>query len=187
MTNVEFSKGAIITLEAYFIHLPSAAGRKTGLHRDTRKTELGKPETATSFPPSRGGPADEGCGPAGLIRCACRSETGRYTSVSRFFRRGRLETGRASAESEGAGTLSVRIRMSRHGRTHRPFFRIAAVDKRRPRDGRVIEELGYVDPIAKDESKQVSLEADRIRYWLSVGAQPSDTVRALLKKHGVLS
>ncbi|GMU37804.1 MAG: 30S ribosomal protein S16 [Phycisphaerae bacterium] len=61
------------------------------------------------------------------------------------------------------------------------------MDKRRPRDGRVIEQLGYVDPIAKDESKQVSLEADRIRYWLSVGAQPSDTVRALLKKHGVLS
>lgn len=76
--------------------------------------------------------------------------------------------------------------MSRHGRAHRPFFRITAVDRRRPRDGRVIEDLGFYDPIAKDEAKQISLERDRIAYWLSVGAQPSDTVRTLLKKHGLI-
>lgn len=83
--------------------------------------------------------------------------------------------------------MAVRLRMTRQGRSHQPFFRITAVDRRRPRDGRVLEHLGYYDPIAKDETKQVSLKRDRIAYWLSVGAQPSDTVRSLLKKYGLLT
>ena len=59
------------------------------------------------------------------------------------------------------------------------------MDKRAPRDGRVIEELGWFDPVQIDESKQHSLKTDRIDYWLSVGAQPSDTVRSLLKRAGI--
>jgi small subunit ribosomal protein S16 len=79
----------------------------------------------------------------------------------------------------------VRLRMKRMGRRHRPFYRINAMDSRSPRDGRVIEELGWYDPLATEEGKQVSLKAERIKYWLSQGAQPSDTVRNLLKKNGI--
>ena len=71
------------------------------------------------------------------------------------------------------------------GRRHRPFYRINAMDSRSPRDGRVLEELGYYDPIEPDESKQVKLKEDRIRYWLSKGAQPSETVSHILRKHGI--
>ena len=71
------------------------------------------------------------------------------------------------------------------GRRHRPFYRINAMDSRSPRDGRVIEELGYYDPLVADESKQVDLKADRIRYWLDQGAQASDTVRDILRKNGI--
>ena len=59
------------------------------------------------------------------------------------------------------------------------------MDTRRPRDGRVLEELGWYDPHAKQADKQISLNRERIEYWLSVGAQPSDTVRQLLKRHGI--
>jgi small subunit ribosomal protein S16 len=62
---------------------------------------------------------------------------------------------------------------------------VAAVDSRSPRDGRVIEELGSYNPLASDPKQQVVLNKDRIEYWLSVGAQPSDTVRSLLKRQGV--
>ena len=78
----------------------------------------------------------------------------------------------------------VVLRLKRMGRKHRPFYRLNAMDKRSPRDGRVIEELGWYDPVAP-EDKQISLKAERIEYWLSVGAQPSDTVRSLLRKNGV--
>ena len=71
------------------------------------------------------------------------------------------------------------------GRTHRSFFRVSAMDSRSPRDGRVIEELGWYDPNAKNPDKQLSLKRERIEYWLSVGAQPSETVRDLLVKQGV--
>ena len=76
----------------------------------------------------------------------------------------------------------VRLRMKRLGRRHRPFYRVTAVDRRKARDTWVIEELGYYDPLDPDESKQVRLKTDRIDYWLSVGAQPSDTVRSLIKR-----
>jgi small subunit ribosomal protein S16 len=78
----------------------------------------------------------------------------------------------------------VVLRLKRMGRTHRPFFRVNAMDKRAPRDGRVIEELGWYDPMAP-EDKQLSLNVDRINYWLSVGAQPSDTVASLLRRMDV--
>ena len=71
------------------------------------------------------------------------------------------------------------------GRTHSPFYRINAMDTRSPRDGRVVEHLGHYDPMNKDESKQVLLKEDRIRYWLSVGAQASDTVADILNRNGI--
>ncbi|UCD74734.1 MAG: 30S ribosomal protein S16 [Phycisphaerales bacterium] len=77
----------------------------------------------------------------------------------------------------------VVLRLKRMGRTHRPFYRLCAMDKRVSCDGRAIEELGWYDPLASEE-KQVSLKLERIDYWLSVGAQPSDTVRSILKKAG---
>ncbi len=80
----------------------------------------------------------------------------------------------------------VRIRMSRLGRKHRPFFRINAVEKQTPRDGKILEALGWYDPMVKDEAKAVELNAERIKHWLSVGAQPSDTVNDLLAKHGLI-
>jgi small subunit ribosomal protein S16 len=75
--------------------------------------------------------------------------------------------------------------MKSMGRRHRPFFRICAMDSRKPRDGRAIEELGYYDPMCKDPKTQTSLDISRIRYWLSVGAQPSEKVQILLNKFGV--
>ncbi|MCL4742054.1 MAG: 30S ribosomal protein S16 [Phycisphaerales bacterium] len=81
----------------------------------------------------------------------------------------------------------VRIRLQRFGRRHRPFYRINAIDKRTRRDGRVIENLGWYDPIASDPSKQVSVNGERVRHWLSVGAQPSDTVRDLLARLDLLT
>ena len=81
--------------------------------------------------------------------------------------------------------MAVKIRLKRLGRRHRSFFRVSAMDSRSPRDGRVIEELGWYDPLAKDAAKQVSLKRERIEYWLSVGAQPSDTVRNLLIGQGI--
>jgi small subunit ribosomal protein S16 len=79
----------------------------------------------------------------------------------------------------------VKLRLQRMGRTHRPFYRINAMDRRSARDSRAIEHLGHYDPLKSDESKQVVLKADRIKYWLSVGAQPSETVATLLKKNGI--
>jgi small subunit ribosomal protein S16 len=79
----------------------------------------------------------------------------------------------------------VRIRMKSFGRRHRPFFRICAMDSRSPRDGRAIEELGYYDPMVRDVNARTVLKKSRIRYWLSVGAQPSEKVQALLKRQGV--
>lgn len=80
----------------------------------------------------------------------------------------------------------VRLRLKRMGRTHRPFYRLNAIDKNQQRDGKVLENLGWYDPVARDESKQVSLNAERIKHWLSVGAQPSDTVADLLAKHNLI-
>ena len=81
--------------------------------------------------------------------------------------------------------MAVRLRLKRMGATHRPFYRVAAVDQRRKRDGAVIEELGYYDPQGEAEEKQSKLKIDRCAHWLSVGAQPSETVAMLLKKAGL--
>ncbi|MBL8761605.1 MAG: 30S ribosomal protein S16 [Phycisphaerae bacterium] len=76
----------------------------------------------------------------------------------------------------------VRIRLQRLGRHNRPFYRINAVDKRTRRDGSAIEQLGWYDPMAKDPAKQLELNEERVKYWISVGAQPSETLRDVLAK-----
>ena len=81
--------------------------------------------------------------------------------------------------------MAVKIRLKRMGRTHRPFYRVNAVNSRSPRDGAVLEELGFYDPITKDEGKKFVVDLDRCRYWLDVGAIPSETVSSFLKKAGL--
>jgi small subunit ribosomal protein S16 len=71
------------------------------------------------------------------------------------------------------------------GSTHRPVYRLTAVDGRKKRDGRVIEELGQYNPREADPAKQANLKLERCAYWLSVGAQPSETVAGLLHKAGL--
>ena len=83
--------------------------------------------------------------------------------------------------------MAVRLRLKRLGRRHRSFFRLAAMESRNPRDGRVLEELGHYDPANRDPDAQVKLNAERIQHWLSVGARPTETVRDLLKKQGITS
>ena len=81
--------------------------------------------------------------------------------------------------------MAVKLRLKRMGRTHRPFYRVNATDSRSPRDGAVLEELGFYDPIAKDETKKFVVDLDRCRYWLDTGAIPSETVSSFLKKAGL--
>jgi len=80
--------------------------------------------------------------------------------------------------------VAVAIRMKRMGRKNREYYRICATDRRSPRDGRVIEELGTYDPHVPETDARCTLNAPRVDYWLSVGAQPSDNVRVLIKKYG---
>ena len=74
----------------------------------------------------------------------------------------------------------VKIRLRRVGAKKAPFYRIVVADSRAPRDGRFIEELGTYNPAADSDKLKVDLE--RVRYWISNGAQPTDTVRGLIKK-----
>ena len=80
--------------------------------------------------------------------------------------------------------MAVVIRMKRMGRKNRAFYRICATDKRSPRDGRVIEEIGTYDPYVSDTDARCTLDGQRLQHWLSVGAIPSDAVRVLIKKYG---
>jgi small subunit ribosomal protein S16 len=73
--------------------------------------------------------------------------------------------------------------MKQMGRKHRPYYRIVAIDSRQPRDGRVIEELGSYDPMVKNTEERVKLKADRVKYWVSVGARPSEHVAVFIKKY----
>ena len=81
--------------------------------------------------------------------------------------------------------MAVKLRLKRTGRRHLPCYRLNAIDSRAPRDGKVIEELGLYDPLQKEPENQISLKRERIEYWLSVGAQPSETVANLLEKAGI--
>ncbi len=76
----------------------------------------------------------------------------------------------------------VKLRLKRFGRKNHAFWRINAVDSRSPRDGKVIEELGFYDPVNQDVAKQVVVNKVRVEHWLKAGAQPSDTVATLLRR-----
>ncbi|HOQ15939.1 MAG: 30S ribosomal protein S16 [Epulopiscium sp.] len=80
--------------------------------------------------------------------------------------------------------MAVRIRLKRMGAKKAPFYRIVVADSRAPRDGRFIEEIGYYDP-TKDPAV-IKVDEEAVQKWLKNGAQPSDTVRGLLKKANVL-
>lgn len=80
--------------------------------------------------------------------------------------------------------MAVRIRLRRMGAKKRPFYRIVVADSRTPRDGRFIEEIGYYNPVT--QPAEIKVDAEKAKKWLSNGAQPSDTVRSLLKNQGIL-
>lgn len=80
--------------------------------------------------------------------------------------------------------MSVKIRLTRMGAKKAPFYRVRVADSRFPRDGRFIEEIGIYNPLT--EPSTVRIDADRAKYWLSNGAQPTEKVKALLKKEGIL-
>jgi|SRR5690348_9330951 len=77
--------------------------------------------------------------------------------------------------------MSVAIRLRREGALNRPYFKVVVADKRSPRDGKFIEIIGTYDP--KKKGNNSTLKLDRVEYWISKGAQPSDTVRSLIKKN----
>lgn len=81
--------------------------------------------------------------------------------------------------------MSVKIRLTRMGSKKKPFYRINIADSHAPRDGRFIETVGTYNPLVADEN-QVTLKEERIMDWLEKGAQPSDTVRNILSKAGVM-
>lgn len=78
----------------------------------------------------------------------------------------------------------VKLRLRRMGANDQPFYRIVAVDARVKRDGKYIESVGWYDP--KPDPSKINIDTERAIYWLSVGAQPTDTVRSLLRKAGIL-
>ena len=80
--------------------------------------------------------------------------------------------------------MAVKIRLRRMGAKKAPFYRVVVADSRYPRDGRFIEEIGYYDPTK--EPADVKIDVEKAKKWIGNGAQPTDTVKALLKKNGVL-
>ena len=80
--------------------------------------------------------------------------------------------------------MAVKIRLRRMGAKKAPFYRVVVADSRFPRDGRFIEEIGYYDPTK--EPAVIKIDADKVQQWISNGAQPTDTVKALLKKSGAI-
>ena len=80
--------------------------------------------------------------------------------------------------------MAVKIRLRRMGAKKAPFYRVVVADSRYPRDGRFIEEIGYYNPMT--DPVEVKLDADKAKKWIANGAQPTDTVKAILKKEGIL-
>ena len=81
--------------------------------------------------------------------------------------------------------MATTIRLRRMGAKKAPFYRVVVADSRSPRDGRCIEEIGFFNPIAKEGAENLKIDAERALYWLGTGAQPSETVKSLLKKAGI--
>lgn len=82
--------------------------------------------------------------------------------------------------------MAVTLRLKRFGRLNHPTYRVVATDPRFPRDGRIIEALGYYLPLMPRAQEQLKLNTDRIQYWLSVGARPSQTVAEMIEKSGLV-
>lgn len=83
--------------------------------------------------------------------------------------------------------MAISLRLSRGGAKKRPYYRIVAADSRAPRDGKYLEQVGTYNPVlAKEDPARVRLVEDRVRYWLGVGAQPTDRVHRFLDKAGIL-
>ena len=80
--------------------------------------------------------------------------------------------------------MSVKIRLKRMGMKKKPFYRVVVADIRSPRDGRFIEEIGYYNPMTSPA--EIKVDGERANHWIACGAQPTDTVRILLKKTGVI-
>ncbi|MDD4796475.1 MAG: 30S ribosomal protein S16 [Eubacteriales bacterium] len=80
--------------------------------------------------------------------------------------------------------MAVKIRLKRMGAKKKPFYRIVVAESASPRDGRFIDEVGYYNPVA--EPIQLNVDVEKAQDWIKKGAQPTDTVRALLKKSGVI-
>ena len=80
--------------------------------------------------------------------------------------------------------MAVKIRLRRMGAKKAPFYRVVVADSRYPRDGRFIEEVGYYNPLT--DPAEVKVDAEAIKKWIGNGAQPTDTVKALLKKEGII-
>jgi small subunit ribosomal protein S16 len=80
--------------------------------------------------------------------------------------------------------MAVKIRLKRMGMKKHPFYRVIVADERSPRDGRFIEEIGTYDPMKNPA--EVKINAEKAQYWLKTGARPTDTVKVLLKKTGII-
>ncbi|MCT4509810.1 MAG: 30S ribosomal protein S16 [Tepidibacter sp.] len=80
--------------------------------------------------------------------------------------------------------MAVKIRLKRMGANKKPFYRIVVADSRSPRDGKFIEEIGYYNPVS--QPKQIKIDDERASKWLKDGAQPTDTVKSLFKKNGIM-
>lgn len=87
-------------------------------------------------------------------------------------------------KSISGGNIMLKIRLRRMGAKKAPFYRIIVADSRAPRNGAFVEEIGYYNPIA--DPSEFNADADRVQYWIKNGAQPTDTVRGLLKKNGYI-
>ena len=81
--------------------------------------------------------------------------------------------------------MAVKLRLMRFGKKNRPCYRVCAIDGRAPRDGAYIESIGTYDPYIENDRQKVQIKKDRAEYWLSVGAQPSETVASFLRKINV--
>ncbi len=81
--------------------------------------------------------------------------------------------------------MAVRLRLTRLGRKNRPFYRVAAFDARTRRDGRAIEFLGHYDPLVEEFDKAVTLNVERVQYWIDHGAKCSETVASFAKRKGL--
>ena len=80
--------------------------------------------------------------------------------------------------------MAVKMRLTRIGKKKTPFYRVVIADARAPRDGRFVEEIGYYNPLT--EPAEIKIDAEKAKKWIANGAQPTDTVKALLKKSGIV-